>query len=53
MIADSEHDAASMENHLDRPEVAAALPGRGGESLRLSDTQSAFMMYAAKRIALA
>ena len=51
VIADSEHDAASMENHLDRPEVAAALQGGVGESLRLSDTQSAFMMYAAKRIA--
>ena len=51
VIADSEHDAASMENHLDRPEVAAALQGGVGESLRLSDTQLAFMMYAAKRIA--
>ena len=47
VIADSEHDAASMENHLDRPEVAAALQGGVGESLRLSDTQLAFMMYAA------
>ena len=37
--------------HRLRPEVAAALQGGVGESLRLSDTQLAFMMYAAKRIA--
>ncbi len=51
VIADSEENASLMDNHFNRPEVQAALKGRIGESLRLSDTQSIFMLYAAKQIA--
>ncbi|MBQ4158316.1 MAG: hypothetical protein IJD86_09310 [Clostridia bacterium] len=50
VLADSEEEADVMDNHLDRPEIQSALRGEIGESLRLSDTQSIFMLYAAKRI---
>ncbi|MDO4741187.1 MAG: HAMP domain-containing sensor histidine kinase [Eubacteriales bacterium] len=50
VLADSEEDAALMENHLRRPEIQRALKEPLGESLRLSDTQSIFMLYTAKRI---
>lgn len=50
VLADSEEDAALMENHSDRPEILQALAGGVGESLRLSDTQSIFMLYAAKQV---
>jgi len=51
VLADSEEDALLMNNHSDRPEVQAALRDEIGQSLRISDTQSVFMLYAAKRIA--
>lgn len=51
VLADSEEDAMLMNNHSDRPEVQAALRDEIGQSLRISDTQSVFMLYAAKRIA--
>ena len=50
VLADSQADPAEMENHFNRPEVQEALGGDVGESLRLSDTQSVFMLYAAKRV---
>ena len=50
VLADSQQDATLMTNHQDRPEITAALRGEIGHSLRLSDTQSVFMLYAAKRI---
>lgn len=51
VLADSEEDPIQMDNHFSRPEVQAALRGEVGQSLRISDTQSVFMLYAAKRIA--
>jgi two-component system, OmpR family, phosphate regulon sensor histidine kinase PhoR len=45
VLADSEKDPASMENHRYRPEVADTLEGRVGESLRFSYTVEARMMY--------
>ncbi len=50
VLADSEGEAAEMSNHLDRPEIQAAVNGQIGRSFRLSDTQSVFMLYAAKRV---
>jgi two-component system phosphate regulon sensor histidine kinase PhoR len=38
VLADSEHDPASMGNHLTRPEVEQALSGRTGLSSRTSST---------------
>ena len=52
VLADSERAALSMDNHYDRPEVIEARQGGViGESLRLSDTRSAFELYAAEEIA--
>ena len=50
VLADSEADALSMENHATRPEVQEALQGGIGESLRFSDTQAVATLYAAIRI---
>jgi len=50
VLADSEGEAAEMSNHLDRPEIQAAINGEIGRSFRLSGTQSVFMLYAAKRV---
>ena len=50
VLADSEADALSMENHATRPEVQEALQGGIGESLRFSDTQVVATLYAAMRI---
>ena len=50
VIADSEGEASSMNNHMDRPEIQAAVKGKTGLSFRLSDTQSVFMLYAAERV---
>ena len=50
VLADSEADALSMENHATRPEVQEALQGGIGESLRFSDTQAVATLYAAMRI---
>ena len=38
VLFDTDNDSASMENHLERPEVAAALDGRTGSDVRHSDT---------------
>ncbi|OGR42259.1 MAG: hypothetical protein A2X28_09435 [Elusimicrobia bacterium GWA2_56_46] len=50
VLADSELDSASvkgMENHADRPEVAAALEGEAAYELRRSATLGTVMLYAA------
>jgi len=45
VLADSEKDPAAMENHRYRQEVADALEGRVGQSLRFSYTVEARMLY--------
>jgi two-component system phosphate regulon sensor histidine kinase PhoR len=47
VLADSEHDPASMENHAARPEIAAALAGRIGEDRRTSATEGIPELYVA------
>ncbi|MDX2149262.1 MAG: ATP-binding protein [Bryobacteraceae bacterium] len=47
VIADSEADVAKMENHADRPEIMAALSGRGGSSIRRSPTTGGHFLYQA------
>jgi len=45
VLADSTADAQSMENHLYRPEILAALAGATGVSLRRSPTIKENMLY--------
>jgi two-component system, OmpR family, phosphate regulon sensor histidine kinase PhoR len=45
VLADSEKDPAAMENHRYRQEIADALEGRVGQSLRFSYTVEARMLY--------
>lgn len=47
VLADSEADASHMENHRARPEVAAALAGRDGWSIRRSPTVGEEFLYVA------
>ena len=49
VIADSESNIESMDNHIDRPEIDAVLVRNQdvGKSTRLSDTKDASMMYVA------
>ena len=47
VLADSEADPAQMENHAQRPEVAAALRGGAGSSSRTSKTLGIEFMYVA------
>jgi two-component system, OmpR family, phosphate regulon sensor histidine kinase PhoR len=47
VLADSEHAAASMENHRGRPEVAAAMKGELGRTIRYSTTLHHDMLYVA------
>jgi two-component system phosphate regulon sensor histidine kinase PhoR len=47
VLADSEHDPATMENHLDRPEVRQALAGSVGTSSRVSATIGTPFRYVA------
>jgi two-component system, OmpR family, phosphate regulon sensor histidine kinase PhoR len=47
VLADSEQDPAIMANHLDRPEVAAAVKGTTGVSERLSTTLNRKLVYVA------
>ena len=47
VLADSEQDPAVMENHSLRPEVATAMLGETGISLRLSSTVPRWTMYVA------
>ncbi len=52
VLADSEAATATMENHLTRPEIAAALRGRVGTNIRKSKTQGTDQMYIAVAAAL-
>lgn len=47
VIGDSEADPDSMENHANRPEIAMALMGKGGQATRFSDTKQRTLMYVA------
>jgi two-component system phosphate regulon sensor histidine kinase PhoR len=47
VIADSEHDPATMENHASRPEVKQALTAGRGSSIRHSATIGIDMLYVA------
>ncbi|HEV2020973.1 MAG TPA: ATP-binding protein [Terriglobales bacterium] len=47
VLADSEADPATMENHATRPEFAAALQGEVGSSVRLSHTVHVNLLYVA------
>src|SRR5205807_10049452 len=47
VLADSEHDPATMANHSNRPEVRAALRGLIGSDQRLSDTLGRPFLYVA------
>jgi len=47
VLADTEHDPATMENHASRPEVKAALATGRGSSIRHSATIGVGMLYVA------
>lgn len=47
VVGDSAEEPDRMENHADRPEVATALAGRVGRSVRFSHTLQKKMMYVA------
>ncbi len=47
VLADSEADPKTMENHAGRPEIAAALGGRMGSATRLSHTVGVEFLYVA------
>lgn len=47
VLADSGHDAATMENHARRPEVARALAGEEGSDVRRSTTLGVNQLYLA------
>lgn len=49
VLADSEHDPESMENHSDRPEVIAAFSTGRGTSVRHSHTLNRDLVYLAVR----
>ena len=50
VLADSEGDAAAMDNHAERPEVAAALRGEVGTSIRVSRSVGSDFLYTAAPI---
>lgn len=47
VIGDSDEDPGVMENHRNRPEIAVALEGGTGQSIRYSDTLRRRLMYLA------
>jgi two-component system phosphate regulon sensor histidine kinase PhoR len=47
VIGDSENDPKTMDTHNDRPEIAQALSGKTGTSIRKSSTLKLNMMYVA------
>ena len=47
VLADSDSDPSTMQNHASRPEVAAALAGRVGSDTRVSATLGVAQMYVA------
>jgi two-component system phosphate regulon sensor histidine kinase PhoR len=50
VLYDNMADAASMENHLEREEIADALQSGSGESVRFSSTLTTKTFYQAKRL---
>lgn len=53
VLADSQAPTSTMENHLTRPEIVAALAGKVGYAERTSATQSTQQMYVAVPASLA
>jgi two-component system phosphate regulon sensor histidine kinase PhoR len=47
VLADSDENTQSMENHRRRPEVVEALQGKPGKSIRFSSTANRDMLYVA------
>jgi two-component system phosphate regulon sensor histidine kinase PhoR len=47
VLADSDNNPQSMDNHVNRPEVRAALEGKEGKAVRYSNTMSEDMLYIA------
>ncbi|MEE9312658.1 MAG: HAMP domain-containing protein, partial [Planctomycetota bacterium] len=47
VLADSSHEADSMVNHVDRPEIAEAIANGVGNSVRFSDTVQEDLLYVA------
>ncbi len=47
VLADSERDPATLENHRDRPEMGQALAGKTGQSIRFSTTLWQDLLYVA------
>lgn len=47
VVADSERDASTLENHRDRPEIKGALAGQETSEVRYSDTLHARLLYTA------
>ena len=47
VLADSEMDPATLDNHRDRPEVGQALAGKSGRSIRYSTTLWQDLLYVA------
>jgi two-component system phosphate regulon sensor histidine kinase PhoR len=47
VLGESDEDRRTMDNHRDRPEVAAALGGSDGESIRFSATVQRDLLYVA------
>ena len=47
VVGDSDKRPEQMENHADRPEIAAAIQGSSGSSIRYSSTLQKRMMYVA------
>lgn len=50
VLADSHDDPRTMDNHRDRPEIAAAFAGGYGRSQRFSDTRGEDLTYVAVRL---
>lgn len=50
VIVDTEQDSSKMDNHSGRPEIAAALKGNAGKSIRYSSTLKVDQMYVAQPI---
>ena len=51
VLADTDADASTLEDHNSRPEVAQAEATGWGEAVRQSDTMGTSMLYVAKRFA--
>lgn len=52
VLADSQHDPATMDNHADRPEIRSVLAGKTGSAVRHSATLDVDLCYLAVAAAL-